>query len=224
MTHGNRRSGRGPEVVAGALPLLEQLMGDAEPDVQKALAWAYRSLAQIDPEATAEALRAQAELAATGDDGHRAWVIRDCLSKLDPTVAAALRDRLDQLGRDPVARHIARGAGLPGRGRRPRASSSRSSIRMRASPSRVLDIARRLDPVHHRHLDVHEDDIRLELGRQSHGRLAVARVGHDLDPLVAAEDRLERLGEEAVVVGYQHPNCRRHGPRPTTICLVTVDL
>ena len=48
MTHGNRRTGRGPELVPTALALLEQLMGDAEPDVQKALAWAYRSLAQRD--------------------------------------------------------------------------------------------------------------------------------------------------------------------------------
>ena len=103
MTHGNRRSGRGPEVVEHALPLLEQLMGDAEPDVQKALAWAYRSLAQIDPEATADALRAQAELAATGDDGHRAWVIRDSLSKLDPTVAGELLQRLDGIRRRPGA-------------------------------------------------------------------------------------------------------------------------
>jgi 3-methyladenine DNA glycosylase AlkD len=103
MTHGNRRSGRGPEVVEHALPLLEQLMGDAEPDVQKALAWAYRSLAQIDPEATTKALRAEAELAAANDDGHRAWVVRDSLSKLDPAVASALRERLDGIRRRPGA-------------------------------------------------------------------------------------------------------------------------
>ena len=30
------------------LPILGQLMGDAEPDVQKALVWAYRSLAEVD--------------------------------------------------------------------------------------------------------------------------------------------------------------------------------
>ena len=34
----------------------------------------------------------------------------------------------------------------------------------------------------------------------------------DGDPLVAAEDRLERLGEETVVVGYEHANrCHRIG-------------
>ncbi len=94
MTHGERRSERGPEVVANALPLLEQLMGDAEPDVQKALAWAYRSLAAIDQAATTFALRTQAALAVAGDDGHRAWVIRDSLTKLAPAVAVELRDQL----------------------------------------------------------------------------------------------------------------------------------
>lgn len=103
MTHGNRRTGRGREVANHALPLLEQLMGDAEPDVQKALAWAYRSLAQVDPEATIAALRAETDRAASTDDGHRAWVIRDTLSKLDPSVAEELRTRLDGIRRRPGA-------------------------------------------------------------------------------------------------------------------------
>jgi 3-methyladenine DNA glycosylase AlkD len=94
MTHGNRRSGRDPELVPTALGLLDQLMGDAEPDVQKALAWAYRSLAQRDPGATTAALRRQTDLAADQDDGHRAWVVRDSLSKLAPGDAGELRDRL----------------------------------------------------------------------------------------------------------------------------------
>lgn len=94
MTHGNRRTGRDPEFVRTAVRLLDQLMGDAEPDVQKALAWAYRSLAQRDLETTTTALRAQADLAVDGDDGHRAWVIRDSLTKLDPEVADELRTRL----------------------------------------------------------------------------------------------------------------------------------
>ena len=107
MTHGNRRTGRGPELVPTALGLLDQLMGDAEPDVQKALAWAYRSLAQRDLAATTAALRRQADLAvarrhdrraAPPDDlavehadGHRAWVIRDSLSKLAPTPTSCAR-------------------------------------------------------------------------------------------------------------------------------------
>jgi 3-methyladenine DNA glycosylase AlkD len=93
MTHGHRR-GLDPEVVRRALPLLAQLMGDDEPDVQKALSWAYRSLAQVDLPATTDALLAEVDLAATTDDGHRAWVIRDSLGKLDPAVADQFRARL----------------------------------------------------------------------------------------------------------------------------------
>ena len=44
--------------------LLGQLIGDAEPDVQKALSWAYRSLTVVDMDATTAALRAR--------DGRRA--------------------------------------------------------------------------------------------------------------------------------------------------------
>jgi 3-methyladenine DNA glycosylase AlkD len=120
MTHGNRRTGRGPEVVEHALPLLEQLIGDSEPDVQKALAWAYRSLAQVDRGTTTAALRAQADLAAETDDGHRAWVIRDSLAKLDPADADLLRERLDGIRRRPgapststAAQMAARFGGLP---------------------------------------------------------------------------------------------------------------
>ena len=94
MTHGNRRTGRGPELVPTALALLEQLMGDAEPDVQKALAWAYRSLAQRDGPATTAALRRQADIAVEHADGHRAWVVRDSLVKLAPADADELRARL----------------------------------------------------------------------------------------------------------------------------------
>src|SRR4029077_11762822 len=87
MTHVDRTRGRDPEVAGHAIPLLRQLMGDSEPDVQKALSWAWRSLTVVDMARTVDALRAETELAATTDDGHRAWVIRDSLSKLDPGVA-----------------------------------------------------------------------------------------------------------------------------------------
>lgn len=112
MTHGNRRSGRGPEVVEHALPLLEQLMGDDEPDVQKALSWAYRSLAQIDLQRTTDAVRAETQRAVATDDGHRAWVIRDSLSKLDPGEAETLRARLAGIRRRPGAPSTSAAAGL----------------------------------------------------------------------------------------------------------------
>jgi 3-methyladenine DNA glycosylase AlkD len=94
MTHVDRRRGRDPDVAVHALPLLGQLIGDAEPDVQKALSWAYRSLTVVDAEATEAALREETDRAARTADGHRAWVIRDTLSKLDPAAADELRDRL----------------------------------------------------------------------------------------------------------------------------------
>ena len=103
MTHGNRRTGRGSEVLDQALPLLAQLIGDAEPDVQKALSWAYRSLAQVDKARTTEALAAEADRAVAADDGHRAWVIRDSLTKLETADAVRLRDRLGRIRRRPGA-------------------------------------------------------------------------------------------------------------------------
>ena len=86
-----------------ALPLLASLMGDAEPDVQKALSWAYRSLTVVDRAATEAALRDETERAARDGDGHRAWVIRDTLSKLDPATADEFRTRLAGIRKRPGA-------------------------------------------------------------------------------------------------------------------------
>jgi 3-methyladenine DNA glycosylase AlkD len=94
MPHVDRARGRDPETARHALPLLASLMGDAEPDVQKALSWAYRSLTIIDRAATDAALRAETQRAAATADGHRAWVIRDTLTKLDPATADELRAAL----------------------------------------------------------------------------------------------------------------------------------
>jgi len=99
----DRRAGRDPAVAARALPLLALLIGDAEPDVQKALSWAYRSMALLDRAATTASLETEAETAAVTDDGQRAWVIRDSLPKLGPEDAARLRDRLTGIRRRPGA-------------------------------------------------------------------------------------------------------------------------
>jgi len=103
IPHVDHRLGRDAAVPRHALPLLGQLMGDAEPDVQKALAWAYRSMAQVDLETTTTALASETERAAAGADGHRAWVIRDSLSKLDPASADRLRARLEGIRKRPGA-------------------------------------------------------------------------------------------------------------------------
>jgi 3-methyladenine DNA glycosylase AlkD len=103
IPHVDRRAGRTNDVVSRALPLLGQLIGDAEADVQKALAWAYRTIAQLNATATTEALALETERAVRDDDGHRAWVIRDALAKLPPAPAASLRDRLAGIRKRPGA-------------------------------------------------------------------------------------------------------------------------
>jgi hypothetical protein len=42
---------------------------------------------------------AEAAIAASNSDGHRAWVLRDVLSKLEPDDAAAIRTQLDGIRR-----------------------------------------------------------------------------------------------------------------------------
>lgn len=103
MTHVSLGRRHHPEVAAQALPLIGQLMGDAEPDVQKALSWAYRSLTAIDMAATVAALRAETDRAVADADGHRTWVIRDTLAKLDPSIAEDLRGRLAGIRKRPGA-------------------------------------------------------------------------------------------------------------------------
>jgi 3-methyladenine DNA glycosylase AlkD len=98
-----RRRGRDPAVVTRALPLIGQLMGDASTDVQKALAWALRSLTIVDIETTSRFCEEQAARARADDDGHRAWVVRDTLVKLPASRAAALRATLAGIRRRPGA-------------------------------------------------------------------------------------------------------------------------
>jgi 3-methyladenine DNA glycosylase AlkD len=111
----DRRAGRTAEVAQRALVILGTLIGDAEPDVQKALSWAYRTMAMIDRAATTAALAKETDRSAATDDGHRAWVIRDSLAKLEPGVAATLRARLDGIRRRPGAPSTSTAAELAGR-------------------------------------------------------------------------------------------------------------
>ena len=103
LPHIDRTRGRTPDVVAHGLELVDQLLGDREPDVKKALAWALRTLAQLDREATTRLLGQHATLAAETRDGHRAWVIRDTLAKLDPDAADRLRAQLHGIRVDAAA-------------------------------------------------------------------------------------------------------------------------
>ena len=108
----NRRAGRDPQVAVKALDILATLIGDREADVQKALSWAYRSMLVVDVPATTAALMAEARIAAANDDGHRAWVIRDSLSKLPADAAAPIRDLLAGVRRRAVAPSTSAAAAL----------------------------------------------------------------------------------------------------------------
>jgi 3-methyladenine DNA glycosylase AlkD len=112
MPFGNGAAGRTPEIARHGLEVLATLIGDNEPDVQKALAWAYRSMAAVDQAATTSALERQAAIAAREGDGHRAWVVRDSLSKLEPAPAGAIREALGNVRRRPGAASTSEAAEL----------------------------------------------------------------------------------------------------------------
>ncbi len=97
----NRTTGRTPGIARRSLEILRDLIGDAEPDVQKALSWALRSLLLADEHATAAFLNDEAAVARRTGDGHRAWVIRDVLAKLPPLAADELRATLAGIRRRP---------------------------------------------------------------------------------------------------------------------------
>jgi hypothetical protein len=99
----DRRRGRDPAVAARGLAIIGQLMGDHEPVVQKALAWALRSLVLVDPAAVESFCALETATAREHQDGHRAWVVPDALPKLPPARAAALRRKLDGIRRRPGA-------------------------------------------------------------------------------------------------------------------------
>jgi 3-methyladenine DNA glycosylase AlkD len=105
LPHVKHAGAKDKGVASRGLMLIGLLMGDAEPDVQKALSWAIRSLAPIDTAAVVSFLQNETASARKKNDGNRAWVIRDSLPKLPAENAAALRTQLDG---------IRRKAGAPG--------------------------------------------------------------------------------------------------------------
>jgi 3-methyladenine DNA glycosylase AlkD len=119
----DHRRGRTSDVVRHGLALVDELIGDDQPDVQKALAWAIRSMILVDGTTTLAFVERQSELAAAKGDGHRAWVLRDTLGKLPPEAATRIRAGLEGIRRragDPAtsraaltAARFAGPAGLP---------------------------------------------------------------------------------------------------------------
>jgi 3-methyladenine DNA glycosylase AlkD len=103
IPHVDRSAGRTPDVARRGIAIVADLVGDAEPDVQKSLSWALRTMAAIDLPATAAFLRAEARTARATTDGHRAWVIRDTFEKLPGPLADELRATLDGVHKRPGA-------------------------------------------------------------------------------------------------------------------------
>jgi 3-methyladenine DNA glycosylase AlkD len=99
MPHVKLPGSRDRAVVANSLALVRQLIGDNEPDVQKALSWALRTLADLDSETVVVFLETETTTARDTDDGSRAWVIRDSLSKIPSETAARLRSQLEGVKR-----------------------------------------------------------------------------------------------------------------------------
>ncbi len=95
------KGGRTARVAARGLGLVGKLIGDDEPDVQKALSWALRSLTLADAAAVDLFLCEETEKAAATSDGYRAWVLRDALEKAAPDTAARLRPILTGIRRRP---------------------------------------------------------------------------------------------------------------------------
>ena len=97
-------------MVRDGLSLISQLIGDSEPDVQKALSWALRTYAQLNPPEVTVFLETEAQAARRDQDGNRAWVIRDSLPKLPDDTAAYLRASLAGIRRAPGAPSTSRAA------------------------------------------------------------------------------------------------------------------
>lgn len=99
----DQRLGRERQVAVHGLGLIGDLIGDAEPNVQKALAWALRSLVLVDADAVLAFVEREASRAAAMDDGLRAWVLRDVLVKLPAAPAASIKAQLEAIRRKPGA-------------------------------------------------------------------------------------------------------------------------
>jgi len=111
----DRRAGRAASIATHGMALLADLLGDGEAEVQKAIAWAVRSLVLVDAPAVLAFLEVETERAAASADGHRAWVIRDVLPKLPADRAAAIRDRLTGIRRREGSPSTSRASGVAAR-------------------------------------------------------------------------------------------------------------
>ena len=77
-------------------------------------------------------------------------------------------------------------------------------IRIRARGVGGEDAPGRLEPVELGHADVHQDDRRIEARRLVDRLEPVARLGHDLDVLLAGEQHAKAGADHRLVVGDEH--------------------
>ena len=134
----DRLAGRTPDVAARGLALVGLLIGDPEPDVQKALSWALRNLAAVDAAAVTAFCHLEGGRAAATADGARAWVVRDALAKLAPADALGIRTLLAGIRRAPGAASTSAAAAT--------ATAFLQAGRGTAAPGTSLDLNRRSIP------------------------------------------------------------------------------
>jgi 3-methyladenine DNA glycosylase AlkD len=98
------------------LTIIKSLVGDADPDVQKALSWALRSWNEVDQQGVTAVLRDEAEVAAATNDGNRAWVVRDALTwpHTDKRLATEIRTLLEGIRKRPAAESTSTAAAVAG--------------------------------------------------------------------------------------------------------------
>src|SRR5690606_9252059 len=83
------------------------------------------------------------------------------------------------------------------------------------------DLPGGLNPAHHRHQQVHHDDVRLELAGQRDGLAPVLGLADDLEVVLEAEGQLQAPAHDGVVIDEQDTDHRsrvtaeRKRPPPT---------
>jgi 3-methyladenine DNA glycosylase AlkD len=110
LPHVRRAGAKDKGVVSRGLMLIGLLIGDPEPDVQKSLSWALRSLVPIDTSAVVAFIEAETATARSTGDGCRAWVLRDVLPKLPADTAGTIRASLEGIRRRPGTPSTSRAA------------------------------------------------------------------------------------------------------------------
>jgi hypothetical protein len=114
-----------------------------------------------------------------------------------------VQDRADQLGRDPVLRHVPGGPG----------DACRIDVLTRVGTGDdqhadrrigLDDAPGRLEPTDAGHRDVHQHEVGPELARQPDRILAGGGQADDVDPPIGGKDRLEGFGEQAMVIDDQN--------------------